>query len=162
MKQTTRNLDSVSNPVQVPLFTKTRVFIKIAGALLFFTSLAKLLTAFAGHKLVYLHDPVLGLEFRFELMALGIIELLVACLCLFSDRIVMQLCFIAWLATNFLIYRFGLWWVGGIHACPCLGNFADAVHISQETANNITHWILIYLFLVSYGSLFLKWVRNPA
>jgi hypothetical protein len=135
------------------------LFIKSAGVLLCVTALAKLATAFEGAKIVDLHDPVTGFRFRHEFLVVGIVEMLVACVCFFVRISGLQLGLIAWLGTIFAIYRIGLWSIG-VPACPCLGNFPDAIHLSKTVANAITFGILVYLLLGSYGGLLSRWLRK--
>jgi hypothetical protein len=72
----------------------------------------------------------------------------------------MKLWVIAWLATNFFVYRCGLWWMGWHRPCSCMGNLTDALHIRPEVADNIMKVILAYLLIGSYGLLFWQWRAN--
>jgi predicted secreted protein len=126
-----------------------KLFIKSAGLLLLLTSLAKLFTVFEGVRILQLHDPILGVRFRYVFLFIGIIEMGLAYACLFFSSTKLRLLFIAWLSSCFVVYRAGLWSIG-IHACPCLGNFADALHLSNLSANIITLSVLAYLLFGSY------------
>lgn len=141
-------------------FTMRSFFIMSVGVLLTLTALAKLLTAFAGSPVVYQHDPILGLQFHHEFLAIGAVEMAIACVCLFTRRANLQLGLVVWLSTSFAVYRFGLWLVG-IDTCPCLGNFSDAIHLSKTSANAITIGILAYFLIGSYIGLINKWMRKP-
>jgi len=137
------------------------LFIKSAGILLMLTALAKLYTAIAGSRILNLHDPILGFRFRYEFLAVGVAEIIIACLCLTARRTKLQFGLIAYLGTSFAIYRLGLWSVG-IFACPCLGSFPDALHLSKTAANVLTGGMLIYLLAGSYYGLLNKWERKSA
>jgi len=137
-----------------------RVFVKSAGVLLLITASAKIFTSVFGHTpILNQHDPVLTISFRAELMGVGVLEIIIAAVCFFTERIRLQLCLIAWLASCFAIYRFGLWLLG-VPFCKCLGNVPDALNLSTHTANTITIVILIYLLLGGYGSLICKLQRH--
>lgn len=60
----------------------------------------------------------------------------------------------AWLATNLLIYRIGLWCVGWRHPCSCMGSLAGALHLSDQMADGIMKAVLAFLFVGSYLLLF--------
>jgi len=49
------------------------------------------------------------------------------------------------LATNFVVYRVGLWWIGWHRPCGCLGNLTDLLGISPHTADTIMKLVLAYL-----------------
>ena len=142
---------------------KCGLFIKSAGVLLLLTALAKLFTVFFSRpeSIIDQHDPIFGIQFRHEFLSLGLLELAIACICLFKRPAQLQLGLIAWLGTCFAVYRLGLWSIG-IHVCPCLGNFSDAIHLSNGAANTITLGILVYLLIGSYTGLLIKWLRKSA
>lgn len=64
---------------------------------------------------------------------------------------------LAWMTTNFLLYRLGLWWLDWKRPCPCLGNLTDALGISPAMADTIGKGLLAYLLVVSYALLILDW-----
>jgi hypothetical protein len=81
----------------------------------------------------------------------------VAAICLLSKKQGLQTGLIAMLATNFVLYRFGLYWQGYYGICPCWGNFTEVLHIPPQTADTITKIILAYLLIGSYAILFWLW-----
>lgn len=87
----------------------------------------------------------------------GAVELIIAAVCLFGKQLRLQASLVAWLATNFLVYRLSLLWVDYHKPCACLGNLTDALHISPQTADTAMKIILAYLFLGSYATLFWLW-----
>lgn len=93
------------------------------------------------------------------MLALGILETAVALVCFFAKSQKLALGLIAWLSTNLLVYRVGLWWMDWHRPCSCLGNLTDALHISPQVADNIMKAVLAYLLIGSYGLLFWQW-RN--
>ena len=102
----------------------------------------------------------LCIEFHDLLRVVGGLELVVALVCFFSKRVYLQAGLVAWLTTNFVMYRLGLLWVGYHKPCPCLGNLTDMLHISSQTADTAMKIILAYLLIGSYATLFWLWRRR--
>lgn len=130
------------------------LFIGSVSILLGATGIAKIWTAFAHTKVLAEADPITGVSFGHLMLAVGVLELVIASICLFAKSQTLKLGLIAWLATNFVVYRLGLWWIGWKKPCSCLGNLTDALHISPQLADNIMKVILAYLLIGSYGLLF--------
>ena len=129
-----------------------------AAVILTLTGLGKISGAFSNVRFLAIHDPVSGIQFRYLMIAVGAAEFGIAILCFFRQcRRLIAPTLIAWLATSFMIYRFGLWWSDWQRPCPCLGNITDALHISPHQADNITKVVLGYLIVGSYGLLFREW-----
>jgi len=137
------------------------LYIKSAGVLLTLTALAKLAAAVSGPHIIGQHDPILGLQYRYEFWVIGLLELSIAFFCLFLRPCRLQYGLLAWLTGCFAVYRIGFWSIG-MHFCPCLGNFSDAIHLSKETANAITLGILVYLLVGSFVGLIVPWVRESS
>ena len=132
-------------------------FIVGSSLVLVITGVAKMWTAFAPTKVLAVADPITGVSFGHLMLAVGVVELVIASLCLFAKSQTLKLGLIAWLATNFVVYRLGLWWIGWHKPCSCLGNLTDALHLKPEVADNIMKVILAYLLLGSYGLLLWQW-----
>jgi hypothetical protein len=132
-------------------------FVSSAGVMLAVTGLATVWTAFGTVKLLTVDDPILGLPFRELLLAVGVVEIAIAWFCFFGKRPVLTTTLVAWFATNLLLYRVGLSWVGWHKPCSCLGNLTDTLHLSPQTADNIMKVVLAYLLIGSYGLLISQW-----
>ncbi len=76
---------------------------------------------------------------------------------IFNKRQTLALGLVAWMSTNFVVYRLGLWWMDWHRPCSCLGNLTDALHISPQLADNIMKWLLFFLLIGSYGLLARRW-----
>jgi len=131
-----------------------------AGLLFLVTAIAKLVSASGSARILQNPDPLLGISFRTVFWIVGGIETIIALFCFFGKRRALQSGLIAWLCTNFVIYRLGLTWVGYHKPCSCLGNLTDALHISPETADTAMKIVLGYLLISSYTSLFWLWKQN--
>jgi hypothetical protein len=135
-------------------------FVFSAGALLIFTGFAKILSAFGSAELLVVKDPLVGIPFRYLLIAAGVLETVIGCICFFSNNKWLAAFFIACLATNFLIYRFSLWCINWYSPCHCLGNLTDAIHVSPQIADNVMKVVLAYLLVGSYATLLWLWQQR--
>ena len=135
-------------------------FVLSAGAILAVTGIAKVWSGLGNSKLLAVVDPIIGIKFGTLMLLVGAAEIAIALVCFFSKRQTLALGLVAWMSTNFVVYRFGLWWMDWKKPCSCLGNLADALHISPQTADNIMKAILTYLLIGSYALLFRQWRNN--
>jgi hypothetical protein len=129
------------------------LFVYTAGGLLFVTAMAKLVSAGGSAKALSLQDPLLYLSNRQVLIGVAVVELVVAGFALFGKNLFLRVSLISWLATNFLIYRIGLAWIGHAKPCGCLGTITDSLSLSPHTVNTIAKLILIFLLVCGYASL---------
>ena len=135
-------------------------FLKSAGAVLLLTGIAKVISVFSASKILYHPDPVFGIEYKNLMLAAGVLEIVTGVLCFRFKREKQMLAIVTWIATNFLIYRVGLWWLDLPHPCGCLGTLTDSLHIRQETADNLMKLLFCYLLFGSYGAFLLRWWEN--
>ena len=138
----------------------TKAFIVSGWVILAITGIAKVWSGFGNSKLLAVADPILGIQFGHLMLAVGTAEIVIALVCFFSQRQTVALGLVAWLATNIVFYRVGLWWMDWHRPCSCLGNLTDSLHISPQLADNIMKVVLAYLLLGSYGSLFWMWPQR--
>jgi hypothetical protein len=102
-------------------------------------------------------DPIFGLPFRYLLLGVGILECFIAVLCFIRRFEQLGTALVAWMSSAFLIYRFGLWFVGWHRPCPCMGNLTEMLHLSPQAADNIIKGLLSYLLIMSFTMLFCFW-----
>lgn len=135
-------------------------FLRSAGLLLYALGIAKIWTGLGDTRVMAVIDPIVGIQFGHLLLAVGVAELIIAAFCLLTRRWLLATALIAWLSTNFLVYRLGLWWMDWKSPCGCLGNLTDVLHISPQTADNISKVLLVYLLIGSYGLFTWQWRRR--
>jgi hypothetical protein len=135
----------------------SRRFVLSSGCIFLVTGLAKVGSALGKAGILRNADPVFGISFGHLMLSVGIWELAVAGVCLFTRRRNLSLGLTAWMATNFLAYRAGLWFLGWQRPCSCLGNLTDALHIPPHAADVTMKIILLYLLAGSYGNLICLW-----
>jgi hypothetical protein len=134
-----------------------RIFIFSAGLLLFVTAVAKLTSSAGAAKILAESDPIFSISFRHVFWVVGMIELIIALVCLLGRRLQLQVRLLAWLATSFLFYRLALIWIDYHRPCSCLGNLTDALHVSPKTADVAMKFMLGYLLIGSYTGLIWCW-----
>jgi hypothetical protein len=132
-------------------------FVLSSGAVLALTGGAKVWSTFGSVRLLAVADPIAGIPFRWLLLAVGVLELVIAGICFFSRNQRLATMLVAWLATNFLVYRLGLVWMGWHRPCGCMGSLTSALHLSEKAADNIMKVVLAYLLIGSYGLLLWQW-----
>jgi hypothetical protein len=132
-------------------------FLRLAGGTLVLTGLAKAFSAIGAARALDTADPLIGIPFRQLMLLVGLVELFIAFFCLFTDKRRLSLLAVAWISTNFLVYRLGLWFIGWHRPCGCMGSLSDMLHLSPRAADNIMMGVLAYLLIGSYALLFAQW-----
>jgi hypothetical protein len=132
-------------------------FVLSSGLILAITGIAKLWSGLGDSKFLAVVDPIIGIKFGQLMLAVGLAEIVIALVCFFSKRQTLALGLVAWMSTNFVAYRLGLWFMNWHRPCSCLGNLTDALHISPQTADNIMKVLLAYMLIGSYGLLIWQW-----
>jgi hypothetical protein len=136
-------------------------FIIGAGVILALTGIAKIWTGLGNSKFLAVVDPIIGIKFGQLMLLVGVAEVVIALVCFFSRRQTLALGLVAWMSTNFVVYRLGLWWMDWKAPCGCLGNLTDALGIAPQTADNIMKVLLAYLLIGSYGLLIWQRQQRP-
>jgi len=134
-----------------------RLFILSAGVILFITGAAKIVSALGRVPILGKPDPIFGIPFNYLLLSVGLMELVIAVLCLTSANQNLALGLVGALSVNFFGYRAGLWIIHWPGYCPCLGTLTQALHLSRHHANVLTGIILSYLLLGSFSFLAWSW-----
>lgn len=128
-----------------------RWFIVSAGVIFSVTALAKLVSAAGDARILNLEDPLLGLKNRHVMLGVGALEAGLAGFLLFGRNCWFQLSLTAWMASNFLVYRLGLWWANAPKPCGCLGTVTDALPFSPRTVDYGMKGMLAYLLIGSFA-----------
>jgi len=131
-------------------------FATSAGGILALYGTACLLGAFGKSRLMdIIHDPLFGISFRYLVLLAGIVGLTMAFVCLFTNKKTLSLIVIAWLTTNFVAYRVGLWTMGWHHPYAWLSDMMEGLDISPLMADGIMTLVLAYMII---GSVVMLWV----
>jgi len=137
-------------------------FVNTAGVIFAITGIAKVWSGVGSSKFLAVVDPIIGIKFGQLMLLVGLAEIVIALVCFFSKRQTLAVGLVAWMSTNFVVYRYGLWWINWKKPCSCLGNLTDALHISPQTADNIMKVLLAYLLIGSYGFLICRWRKEQS
>ena len=137
-----------------------KFFVRSSGVLLFITALAKIISAFGIQPILARTDPILIISYRNLFWSVGGIELVVAAFCLLQNRMLVNLGLIAWISSEVLVYRLGLWLIGWKLPCVCLGSMTGAIHIPQNVAALIMRCVLSYLAIGSFYILYRLWRQD--
>jgi len=132
-------------------------FIHSAGGILLAAALIRFVIAAGNAQIMVLPDPMLGIPLRYAVLLVGGLELVVALICLFGSRVGLQLGWLAWLATNYVVFWIGLIWQ---HCAPqgtCIGSLTDPLRIYHGTTGYILQFIPFCLALGSYAALLQLW-----
>jgi len=132
-------------------------FVLSAGSILVITGIAKVWSGLGNSKLLAVLDPVIRIKFGLLMLGVGATETVIALVCFLSKRQTLALGLVAWISTNFVVYRLGLWWTDWHRPCSCMGNLTDALPISPQVADSLMKVVLGYLLVGSYALLFLNW-----
>ena len=134
--------------------------LRLAGMLLLLAAIAKIVSASSSAHIQQSLDPIFAIPFRAVFIIVGIVEMVVALICFFSKRVLLQAGLVAWISTNFAVYRFSLVLIGYHKPCSCLGDLTDALHIPSQIADTTMKIILAYLIFSSYAILFWLWQQK--
>ncbi len=135
-----------------------QVFLISAAFFLFLTAAAKLISSFGHAQLLNQADPLFRMSYRHLFWLVGGIELIVGGTCIFGKKVWLQAGLVAYLATNFVIYRIAVNHLG-IQYCPCLGYLAESLPMSRNATDLILKCILGYLSIGSFGTLLMCWIQ---
>jgi hypothetical protein len=137
-----------------------KLFIYSAGAILLAAALLRLIIAAGSTQFLSMPEPLLGIPLRYAVLLVGGLELVVALICLFGKSVKLQLCCLAWLATNFFVYQIGLF---SMHVHPQttgIGSLTDPLNLSRGTMGIAAWFLPLYLLLGSYASVTSLWLEG--
>jgi len=137
-------------------------FVLSAGFILLAGALNRFLIAAGDAQVLALPDPMLGIPLRYAVLAVGALELVVALICLFGKRVGLQIGWLAWLSTNYVVFWIGLVW----QHCPpqgaCIGSLTDPLRIYHGTTGYIFEFLPFCLALGSYAAAVSFWLSADA
>lgn len=137
-----------------------RFFIYTASGILLVAALERFLIAAGDAPALALPEPVLGIPLRYAVLLVGGLELTVVLVCLFGRQTGLQLGWLAWLATNYAVYRIGLMIVGAHHQATCIGSLTDPLHLTQGTVGIVIGLLPIFMLFGSYAAICWLWLAT--
>jgi hypothetical protein len=138
-----------------------QVFLPAVSALVFGDGLVRCFIALGKSPLLAARAPLLGIPLRPAVLFVGIIEMAVAFYVFLGKRILLQSAWLAWLATNYLVYRVGLFWTGSHFQWSCGGSLTDPLHLARGSTGFIMEFVLPAVLVTgSYAALSSLWLRE--
>jgi predicted RNA-binding Zn-ribbon protein involved in translation (DUF1610 family) len=135
-----------------------RIFTHSAAALLLALATALFLINLTGPPhLVLPRDPISGLSLRYLCWIIGGLAVLIAWFCLFSERPVRTIPWVAWLAADFLIYRIALYFEGCHSLTGFLASVTYAFGLPAKAASVLVDVAFAYLLIGSCAALLWQW-----
>jgi hypothetical protein len=135
-----------------------RCYLGSVAFLLGLTALAKFYSATGSAKILDLREALLPLTNRQALLLLGLLELVISLGLLFGRNDTMKLISIAWLSSNFVLYRVASFLLVVGRPCPCLGSITEKLPFNPSVIDQILLYLVIYMFMGSL--LFLMALRR--
>ena len=132
-------------------------FLLCAGGILLMAALTRLLIASGNMQALALPDPLLGVPLRYTMVIVGALELVVALICLFGRRVGLQIGWLAWLGTNYVVVWIGLL---AMHIHPQatgIGIFTDPLQIHRGLTGCVFAIVPFFLALGSYTATISLW-----
>jgi hypothetical protein len=133
-------------------------FFYFTAVILFVTALTKLFGAMGITAFLAQPDPLLPLSNRQMMILLGSMELFLSAFLLLGRGNCLKHGLTAWMAANFLVYRLGLWWLGGANLCNCLGNINHLLPVAPRVLNEILYAIIGFMLIGSCGFLLQNYI----
>jgi hypothetical protein len=137
-------------------------FVQSAAVILFITGAAKFISALGAAESLDQPDSLLILTHRHIFFLMSGLELGLSAYLLMGGNTKLKLALLAWLATNFLVFRIGLWWMGAPNLCNCLGNLDQFLPLSPGILNFGAFAALGWLLIGSYALMIIEWRNRPA
>ena len=102
-------------------------------------------------------DPIFALPFRELVLLVGLAELVVAGLCLFTSKRTLSLGLLAWLVVTLAAYRVGIWTMGWHHPYAWVAGLINGLDISPWVADLMIGATSAYLLI---GSVAMLWFER--
>jgi ribosomal protein S27E len=155
--QAATSLESVSEFLPKHPKGPSSWFLLSAGGILLLGGMVKVLDLLARPEVPDMTDPIFAMPFRDLVLLVGVAELIVASLCLFTDRRTLSLGLLAWLVANLAAYRIGLWTMGWPHPYAWVAGLINGLNISPRIADLIIGVASAYLLV---GSIAMLWFER--
>ncbi len=139
-----------------------RYFILASGAILLVAALSRFLIAAGNAQVLALPEPMLGIPLRYTVLAVVAFELVVALICLFGRRVGLQIGWLAWLGTNYIVFWIGLLTMHIHPQATCIGSLTDPLRIYHGMIGYAFASIPFWLALGSYAAAASFWLSAGA
>jgi predicted RNA-binding Zn-ribbon protein involved in translation (DUF1610 family) len=138
-----------------------KFFIQSAGTILLMAALIRFVIAAGSHSALAMPEPMLGLPIRYAVLLVGGFELTVALICLLGQRPGLQLSWLAWASTNYLVYWIGLYIMHCHPQTAGIGSLTDPLRLAHGIIGMIARFLPAYIALGSYAALLWLCIIEP-
>lgn len=132
-------------------------FVLSAGGILLLAGMVNVLAFFAKAQAPDMADPIFAMPFHDLMLVVGLAELAVACLCLFTSKRTLSLGLLAWLVVTLAAYRVGIWTMGWHHPYAWVAGLINGLDISPWVADLMIGATSAYLLI---GSVAMLWFER--
>jgi len=127
----------------------TQWYLNAVVVVLLVTAAAKLYSATGTAIVLDVPEAPLPLSYRQTLVLVGLLEVAVAGVILFCRGNTVKLVSVAWLGSNFVLYRVASALLTVGRPCPCLGSMTEKLPLKPATIDQILSFVVAYLVLGS-------------
>ncbi len=128
-------------------------FLYSAGGILLAAAAIRFVIAAGDAPSLALPEPMLGIPLRYAVLAVGGIELIVALICLFGRQAAFQVACLAWLSTDYIVYRIGLLLMHDHPQTTCIGSLTDPLHLAAGAMGLLVAFLPFCLVIGSCAAL---------
>ncbi len=123
-------------------------FIWSSMIILVLTAIFKIWTVARGRDFLRAPAPLLSyFSWRDLLLMTSGVEILACYMAFRSRKGIPGVWWILWFASILLCFKVGVWATGYNGPCSCLGYFGDLLHLSPNTSNRLSWYLLIYFIV---------------
>ena len=139
-------------------FRNENAFFSSSAGILLLTAAAKVYSAAGDAKILSATDELLNLRYWFLMVALGVLEVLVATYLIVSHHPLRRSVLLLWLTANFMTYHFGNH-LFGLKTCPCLGTLGGRLPYPYVgSRKNFLEGCILFWFIGSFYILWRAWI----
>jgi hypothetical protein len=139
---------------------RIKLFIYVAGGILLVAASIRFVIAAGSAQVLALPEPMLGIPIRYAVLMVGGLELAAALICLFGKQPGLQAAWLAWLATNFVVYRISLLWMNFHPQATCIGSLTDPFHLSHGMTGFVIGIMPLFLLVGGYAAMVWVWLQG--
>lgn len=129
-------------------------FALLAGAIFMLSGTARVFQSFAVASVLDASDPVFDFKFRYLILLSGLVEIVIACFCLFATRRAAGFGLVAWWVVVFATYRIEIWTMGWYHPWVFVGDLTSTLNISPLAVDKI---VVVVVGILLAGSSAVLW-----
>lgn len=128
-----------------------RFLLSVAATILILTGMVKVVSAFSSVDILKVQDPVFGVRFGVLMPLVGVVEVGIGLVVLFTRNLAVAGGLVMWLGAEFTAYRAFASQLRPGSYCPCLGSLGEFLGLNQSGATWLA--LVMCVTLVALGLL---------